>query len=637
MVDVYRVGIAISMQNGVSGALRIIQRDLLGLNHQVDLTQGKFDRLKMAVIGAGAALGGAAILGAVGKLVDAGGELVHQQERMKNMGLSNLDVARATAAAWKETSANQNSTVVGNLKNIADLRYVLGSLPEAMAALPRFADMQTVMDAAGLKGGGDQVFAAVKAMEQSGGLVDPKTGKIDPQRALGLMDLMTKVDVATQGRVNPTEILNFMKQAGPAASLLSPDAMYGTMPSVIQAMGGYRAGTALQAITRQFTGGIMTESRARELEQLGLLDAHKVQVGRGGHLTIGTGAVTNGASLQSDTVSWTANTLIPALVAHGYKTTDQQIAEIYRMFGTAPEIRAFADMIRNLPAIMKDAGLTHTAVGAEQGANELNTNDRETIQGNFAKQFHDLMIALGVPLVPIATAAPRNVTSAVNYLATSVAAHPEVTKMIVGGLAGIGAGLLALGVVMTGAAIVGLVGTGGILAALGIGFAAVAAVLVAVNWKELTTGFDAAVTGVEHGIQRLIYDLVHPSNLLPDLKPADHPHMHMITTGKGSAWTPDAGYMMQNGVAVPAPPPPSPSPAAQHMAPGHALSEAMNKTMTSLKNWIELGAPVQVSNTQQLGNSIKTGLAGSASAPQSGTSGFNPRVSPVGTPTFATH
>jgi hypothetical protein len=54
--------------------------------------------------------------------------------------------------------------------------------------------------------------------------------------------------------------LNYAQQAGPAAAALDDQGIY-TTAAIMQAMKGFRAGTAAQAVQRQFSGGVMTASK----------------------------------------------------------------------------------------------------------------------------------------------------------------------------------------------------------------------------------------------------------------------------------------------------------------------------------------------------------------------------------------
>lgn len=136
MADVYKIGVSIAMTNGVSSVLKVIQKDLLGLNGAVDVTAGKFDRLKVAMIGGMTALSGIAMLDGFKKLAEAGGKLLDQQLMISN-GTTQVDLAREMATAYNMVGIG-GSTLTDNLKMVADLRQLLGStnLGEAISLAP---------------------------------------------------------------------------------------------------------------------------------------------------------------------------------------------------------------------------------------------------------------------------------------------------------------------------------------------------------------------------------------------------------------------------------------------------------------------------------------------------------------------
>ena len=61
-MDPYRIAVAISLTNGISAALAVIQRDVLGLNKAVNLTSGGLNRMKVLVGGMAAVTVGAGML-----------------------------------------------------------------------------------------------------------------------------------------------------------------------------------------------------------------------------------------------------------------------------------------------------------------------------------------------------------------------------------------------------------------------------------------------------------------------------------------------------------------------------------------------------------------------------------------------
>lgn len=114
-MDVYRIGVTISMVNNASAALGVIQRDVLGLHQSVDMLTGGFTAAKAAVAGLGAALGGDAALGVMGKLVGQGKELARQQglvqEQLRHLPamIPALPPGRSTSAATQALMATGES------------------------------------------------------------------------------------------------------------------------------------------------------------------------------------------------------------------------------------------------------------------------------------------------------------------------------------------------------------------------------------------------------------------------------------------------------------------------------------------------------------------------------------------------
>jgi hypothetical protein len=640
MADIYRVGVAISMTNGVSGVLGIIQRDILGLNKAINLTQGGLNRLKLAVIGAGAAFAGAAILKGFAGLAEAGGKLLNQQQLMLANGTTHRDLAVETATAYRMMSI-QGSNLVQNLKMVADLRTIFGAnnLPEATALAP-------AMMRAGLAAGfmthkdpEQEAYNIALIEDRLGYTVNPRTGQMDSARAEHMANMIDAIISGTNGRVGTQGLLGFAQQALASGKLLSDQGLIDMVP-IIQAMGGQKAGTALTAFDKAFVGGVMTQRGSGWLERLGLLNRSDVKKGESGYSQIAPGSIAGSKLMAVDPQAWANEYLLPSLrKLVGPTGSVQDMLKVIMQSGLAnTTVRLLSEMVGSSVQNGKDVKNIQQAAGTSQYDAEMKSLTGAT--QNFTAAFESLREALGLPAAKMAVSVLNALAGGIRTFVQWVGAHPAYAETMDAMLLGLGTSLAALGVVMTGAAIVGLVGTGGILASLEIGFAGMAAVLSATNWKTVSTDFEAGMTSVEHSIQRMLYDVTHPSQLLKDLlPPAPRAHEHYGITrdalGRGTpGWLPDVGYILKDGVAVPAPP----APRGGAMGPGlgQRLSDDTHAALSAIASWINAGAPTKVTNPQQIGNSVKTGLAGSINAPQSGPSGFNGRVSPFGTPAVAT-
>ena len=114
-MDVYRIGVTISMVNDASAVLGVIQRDVLALRQSVDMLTGGLTTAKAAVAGLGAALGSEAALAAMGRLIGQGRELAGQQglfkDQLRHMPamIPTLPTGKSTTVATQALMATSES------------------------------------------------------------------------------------------------------------------------------------------------------------------------------------------------------------------------------------------------------------------------------------------------------------------------------------------------------------------------------------------------------------------------------------------------------------------------------------------------------------------------------------------------
>ena len=119
--------------------------------------------------------------------------------------------------------------------------------------------------------------------------------------------------------------------------------------------------------------------------------------------------------------------------------------------------------------------------------------------------------------------------------------------------------------------------------------------------------FDAAITSVEHSIQRLAYDFLHPAQLLKDITPSTGAYVPPSHFARGPhTFTGSGGITMQDV---------------------HAELKKANA-------WIDRGAPTTVTNPGDIGKAAASGainhVTRGLAAPSTGTTSFNPRQTPSG-------
>ncbi len=445
MADIYRIGVSLALTNGVSQVLGVMARDLLGFRGEIGKSQESLNRLKGVMLGVGAVMGGTAILGGMVKLVEHGEKLVHQQSLMAAAGMSVREQAEATATAYKASADVLGTTVDRNVAAVRELRGILGTTPDAIAAMPSFAKAGVVMHNVTGKDDEGSLQTLAKALELRGDVINPKSGKIDPALFKAGLDQAVKTIIASGGLITARDLMGVTKQAGPMARMMTAQQFYDTAFSAIMEMGGQRAGTALSAVGRAMYGGIMPKRNADEFARLNLLDMRHVKEGKGGSMRIDSGGFRGIDVLSKEgLLAYTERVLKPAMEKRGINTAQQQQIEMYRLFPTETSRRLIGLFLQQAETVRRDVNLRGQAQGVDAGYTNALANDPTAKMQAFKAAWENLLTSLGAPLVKPATDALVWVATEINKLTAIFAAHPDAVRAIAGFTAAFG-GLLVLG------------------------------------------------------------------------------------------------------------------------------------------------------------------------------------------------
>ena len=257
-----------------------------------------------------------------------------------------------------------------------------------------------------------------------------------------------------------------------------------TVVSGIQAMGGFRTGTAGQALTRQFIGGVMSQRVANELVNLKLLDSNKLHILKGGHIEIDEGGLKGGEALIKDQLAFFHDFVMPAWEKKGIDTPEKQIKEFYKMFGTGPAQRIAFELMRGYPKIMAERERGKGAANVKDSTNILNQNDPIAVRENMHSAWENMMTALGSEALRAAIPMMIQLTKVFDGIAAFAVAHPTWMKIIAEGFAALGVAMVTAG----GVAILAALGPAGWLV-LGIGALGVAIANFEAIWKKFVDGF----------------------------------------------------------------------------------------------------------------------------------------------------
>ncbi|KAA0685999.1 hypothetical protein DTW90_34500 [Neorhizobium sp. P12A] len=506
-MDVWKIGVAISLTNGMSPVLAIIAKDLLGIKAGVGEVEAAFNRWNLAIAGAGAALAGSAILAGMAKLVDHGNELVHVQQQLAAAGVDQVGVAKATADAW-QVASQYGLKVSDVLSDIKEARMVFGSTEHAMDFIGPLEQMRVVLNAV-TEGSGNSAADAVYEMARAGEL----KGLQGPDQFMSYFDQMTKAITASGGKVDPRSFLQATQYGRLASKGWDEDFYTKYLPSLIQEMGPSQTGTALMSLFGTAVQGKVTKRSLGQMIDLGLIEdpSKIIYDGKGDPVGFNPGAVKGTDLMTKDPYRWAQEIFRPLVeqkLGHAVAPGDESaISLLGGMFGNRTSAQAIATLLLESTRINKDAGIIGTAQGLGASGAML-ANDPNTAAANFHNSFDNLLTALGSPLVPIAVQAMNSIADVVKSLTSFASGHPETIKIIGEALIGLGVGLAALGVAAVGVAAAALV-PGGAIAIAVVGIGSIIATIAAFHWQ--------AVVDVFNGIYQAIVNFVNQIRNLPSM------------------------------------------------------------------------------------------------------------------------
>ena len=330
---------------------------------------------------------------------------------------------RAEQIARRAASNVPGTTVAGNIKTVGELKAVFGDVDDAEAYLEKFLRMEQALKNVGghvAERGGGAAFLAAQALEARGatsGTPAEVAKRLDEE-----LTEMTRVQVATGGRIDPAAYLQYTRQARAAGMNLTPDYLYRELPAVMLGMGAFRAGTGTQSAFMTGVVGRTTEQAAAEGVRLGLVDPAAI---KGKRLDTMTSGMLFGDEMMRDPVQWVIQRLMPALAAHGITSQKDELQAISKLFPNRTGAGFMIEIERLTALIDKERKNIGTAAVdlnfSEKSDPRQQWRDISAAWTNFAAAFSE-STAQGF------TAAVRKGAGALNWLTTGQKA-PEPPSM----------------------------------------------------------------------------------------------------------------------------------------------------------------------------------------------------------------
>ncbi len=477
----------------------------------------------------------AGILGTIGahevaQAVEAtlhrGMEMSAVQNQMLQGGMTQEDIDKATASAWKIARAD-GLDVTKVMDDIKELRLPFGSTEHALNFIEPLEKMRIVLNSV-QAGTGTSASDAVYKMARAGEL----KGLQNPEDFLSYFEGMTKAISASGGKVTPNDFAQATKYGKLSSFGLSEDFYTRSLPTMIQTMGPTTAGQSLQSLFGTLSGSI-SEKSFHKIDELGLIaDRSKiVQTKTGTQLQ--PGAIEGYDEFVKNPLAWAKDHLVGHLESKFGSLDDPNnkeaiLGQLQGMFGNRNSAAAVAELALRSKSFDKDAGLIDQARGLG-GAESLQKNDPTTAMNNFKAAWDNLLTSLGGPAVKPATDLMTGLAGGMNRLGEFMQAHPTLAKDMEGMAAGVVVGLGAI-------AVIGLAAfaPGGVIA---VGAAALTGALMglaAVNWGDVTGVFDrinAALTKFFTGLVDMIRKIPGIGRLFDETGP--------VANANGAPLTPE--------------------------------------------------------------------------------------------------
>lgn len=475
MLEAYAIAVRVKLINGVTAGLTSMASAFAKVHGNAVQLQNTLNKIKFQMA-AGTALAGAGALGflLLDKAIKPATEYAHQLNIMKMAGMSNLDIAKATADAWKNTGTVITTTATENLRAILDLKNVLGSLKDAEFALPIVTKIGAVMasssEANVRNNAQDIAFQMAKALDIIGAAKNPATFA----REAGLM---SKVVTAFQNRVTPKQFQGVFQMARQSRYDLSDEFKYEFLPSMMLEMsggsgsggGGSRGmGPMLAAIYRLTNQGYVNKASVPLWEKLGLLDP-KGKILPTTTLDTVVAPLKGHALAAANPFLWTMNVVLPAIKKMlGKNDTLKNERSVMGFLARGNQLGAsgLMEFISKPQNFFRDQGIIRNAMPFDKAYDQAKKNDPNFQYAALQAQMTNAETALGIAALPLLIKGTRLLAETIQPLGVWLIAHPNMTKGLVLGFAALSAAMMFGGtVLLLSAAFSGLALLGPVLAA----------------------------------------------------------------------------------------------------------------------------------------------------------------------------
>ncbi|MGJ8514668.1 hypothetical protein R84981_001135 [Carnimonas sp. R-84981] len=288
-------------------------------------------------------------------------------------------------------------------------------------------------------------------------ITELRGGANDPKEFARQLNMQQQVVNATGGRVDSTQILDFVKKSGVYGKGFDNAALYYTMEPLIQEMGGFTAGQSAMSLYQNLYQGKTTKVAASKLTDLGLIaDPSKIKFDKVDQQAfIGPGNLKGGDLFKRNPVEWVEKILLPQLAENGITKQSDILDAIGSIVTNRNGANFLANIVQQLPRIQKNAKLNAKADDVDQMHDSaLKTTRGKEIEAEARRA--DLYRQMGTDLMPLYNKALEKIAATIKTITEWMEKNPRAAKAMLTAFAGFGAiaGVLG-GVALATASIIG--------------------------------------------------------------------------------------------------------------------------------------------------------------------------------------
>jgi hypothetical protein len=365
-------------------------------------------------IGQALPLLGPAIVAAVVKGVEAAAKIQGADIANMSAGIPGPERNAAERQAIALSAKYPNLGTAEVLKTYKELRSVLPDSAEVPKMMDVVTKAKSAMEASGLDV--DGLVYALKAAELLGKASSPEALK-------DYLNSFVKAQQVEGKTIDPEGMFNFAQQLKAAAPNLSSRFVNTLGPLLLQELGA-NGGTAVQQFEKQIQGGFQgnLHAAAKEFVAIGLAHDDDFEHNKTGQiLGMKHGHSVVGADIaEHDPDKWVYDTLVPALVKAGYKTTEDQIKELPRLFPNTNAANVVAKLLQQKDQWAAKADRIDAAPGTDSLPEQM--QGVAVAFGAFKTQLIDFIGVFDGP-------AMKDIGTALSFMTTELgAAKIEVDK-----------------------------------------------------------------------------------------------------------------------------------------------------------------------------------------------------------------